>query len=308
MKLRNLKHTDVYPNPDQPRKVFDADKLAELAESIKVNGLQQPIKVCPDSEGRFKIVCGERRWRAHGLAGLEHIQAIVEVMTDDALADAAIIENLQRLDITPLEEAHAFQGRLDAGVSLDELAQRLGVSVRQIEFRLMLLRLDVEFQDAFAKGLLDRYQANLMSQVGKPFQHLVFKAIRDGKCKTRTALRAVVHRLSKAEGRGDTADAFELADHEAETGENQSTMFANFGPTEAERAALTSLETKIEKVTELLCAGYEDNEVVAAGKVSAARAATTVEQLHLLEKQIRKMRMAIETSAALAGVKKTEAA
>ncbi len=94
--IRALSLVDVYPNPAQPRTIFREADLDELGESIRTHGLLQPIKVRPDGKGRYMIVLGERRWRAHQRIGAETIEATVVDLADDALADAAIVENLQR--------------------------------------------------------------------------------------------------------------------------------------------------------------------------------------------------------------------
>lgn len=114
MSVELLDVGSVFPNPNQPRKFFDPLALSELADSIRINGLLQPIKVQRQGPVRFMIVCGERRWRAHRLAELATIAAlVVDELEAGRLADEAIIENLQRKDITPLEEARAFRARLD---------------------------------------------------------------------------------------------------------------------------------------------------------------------------------------------------
>ena len=123
--IRNLPTEDVYPNPDQPRKTFDEAKLREFAASIREHGLLQPITVRPDDAGRYMIVLGERRWRAHKLAAITTIKAnVVRNITDAELAEQAIVENLQRVDIAPIEEARSFQAMLDKGYTVDTLPDR----------------------------------------------------------------------------------------------------------------------------------------------------------------------------------------
>lgn len=136
-----LTTASVIPNPNQPRRRFDQEALAELAASIKANGLIQPITVrlfrpyqphaiVGDDRNpmpQYMIVAGERRWCAHVLAGLEAIDANLIEITDSERDILAIVENLQRADITPLEEGRAFQRVLDTGVTAQELADRLGL-------------------------------------------------------------------------------------------------------------------------------------------------------------------------------------
>lgn len=305
--LRTLPVGSIRRNPDQPRKVFRKEALEELAESIRDSGLLQPIKVRPDGGGKFLIVCGERRWRAHKLLGEKTILAIVEAMTDEELADAAIIENLQRQDITPLEEAHAFQARLDQGVSPTDLAKRLGVAPHRVQFRVALLRLQPEYQDAVQKGHLDMWQAHYLARLSPGYQRLMFEAISKGKCQTRGKAQSLCEALLAAERRNgkDGAAPLKLSDPHLE-GE-QTGLFKDTGPTKKQRAALTALERKIEAVTDLVCAGFDENEVIVAGKVSRANAEVMAEKLRLLEGQLRKMRRALEEQAAAAYVAKAVA-
>ena len=295
--MQSLSISKVIPNPDQPRKVFDGDKLAELAASIKESGLHTPIMVRPLPDGRFMIVYGERRWRAHKLLRRKTITAIVQDMTDDQLADAAIIENLQRADISPLEEARAFQRRLDEGVQLDDLARRLGVTTKRIEFRTSLLKLAPEFIDLFEKGALDRYQANQLARLGVAYQRLLFQAIKDGRCKTRNQLRHVTRSLVEKEQAGlNTSKAFALAvqQDQATTG----SLFQHNPKLDAsQRATVSKFERKLASVVELLQEGVQDNEIVAVSRCTDAE--ITTQKLELLEKQLRQIRLAIEASKAI---------
>lgn len=292
--MRALPVVDVYPNPDQPRKLFDQEALEELAASIKAHGLLQPIKVRADGTGGYMIVCGERRWRAHKLLGAETILAVVESLSDDDLADAAIVENLQRRNITPLEEARAFQARLDAGLTVEELAARLGIRQPwRITERTNLLRLDPTYQDAFAKGILTPSQATEMSRLTKPFQRLLFEAISEGRCRTYQELRAVTAALLSAEKRGVESGTFRLGAPDGE----QVDLFKVAEPTPEEKQVVRRMEQKIEAVEELLRGGFKDNEVVICNKVSRANAEVMAERLELIEKQLAKLRLALRAHA-----------
>jgi len=199
--IRNLQVSRIYGNPQQPRKLFDEAKLAELAESIQREGLLQPIKVRPDREGRFMVVCGERRLRAHQIAGIKTIRAdVVETLDDVTLGIQAIVENLQRADITPLEEAFAFQRLLDQGLSAEDLARRLGIKqpFRILE-RTSLLRLRAEYQDLLKKKILSNAQAYEMSRLPPHLQDRLFALIRDDKCDTYAKLRDAAFALAEAE-------------------------------------------------------------------------------------------------------------
>lgn len=299
-----LAYADVHPNPDQPRKVFEPVALGELAASIREQGLKQPPTVRPDPKqpGTYEIVCGERRWRACGLNGAKTIVCIVEEMTEDQRDDVAIIENLQRADISPLEEAHAFQRRLDAGLSVEELAKRLGVEVLRVNLRVALLQLAPEFQEAFSKGLIEQAQANQMARLNHGYQRLLFQAISEGRCKTRAALRAVTDALLKRQTKDDGSAPLKLTLDQVDGGGEQVSMFGAIGPTETQRAMMTAFEKKLDAVSELLNLGIEDNEVVVVAKVSKGGAAVAADKLELLEQQLRKLKLTLRKAAAVGGI------
>ena len=199
--IRTLSVSRVYGNPEQPRKYFDEAKLTELAASIQREGLLQPIKVRPDGDGRFMVVCGERRLRAHQMAGIKTIRAdVVDDLDDVTLGIQAIVENLQRADITPLEEAAAFQRMLDQGISAEDLAQRLGMKqVFRIFERTTLLNLREEYQDLLRKKILSNAQAYEMSRLPPHLQDRLFALIRDDQCDTYKKLRDAAFALAEAE-------------------------------------------------------------------------------------------------------------
>jgi ParB family chromosome partitioning protein len=135
----------VDPKSDQPRKYFDKEALEELAESIREHGLLQPILVREIEADRYQIIAGERRFRASKLAGLDEIPAIILEKDDRAVAEIALIENIQREDLNPLEEAMAFRAlREDYGITQEELSQRVGKSRSAVANSLRLLDLPDE--------------------------------------------------------------------------------------------------------------------------------------------------------------------
>lgn len=153
---------DISPNPKQPRTVFDEDDLAELVHSIKEFGLLQPIVVRPAKRG-FELIMGERRWRAASKAGLSTIPAIVRDTGDDDLLRDALLENIHRVQLNPLEEAHAYQQLLEEfGATQEELADRLGRSRPQVTNTLRLLRLPVDVQRRVAAGVLSSGHARAL--------------------------------------------------------------------------------------------------------------------------------------------------
>ncbi len=129
----------IESNPQQPRMVFDADALEELAGSIREHGVLQPILVRPLGDNRYQLVAGERRWRASKAAGLTSIPALVEELDDDTAMEISIIENLQREDLSPLEEAAMYDRMIrDHGYSIRKLADKLGKDKGYLENRLRL--------------------------------------------------------------------------------------------------------------------------------------------------------------------------
>lgn len=162
LSFRELPIESVVPNPRQPRQVFDEDALAELVHSITTIGLLQPIVVRPVSEG-YELVAGERRLRASKAAGLERIPAFVRHTEDDAMLRDALLENLHRAALNPLEEAAAYQQLLaDFACTQEELASRVGRSRSQVTNTLRLLRLPPTVQRRVAAGVLSAGHARAL--------------------------------------------------------------------------------------------------------------------------------------------------
>ncbi|MCI2240533.1 ParB/RepB/Spo0J family partition protein [Paenibacillus sp. TRM 82003] len=182
--------TAIVPNPRQPRSVFDEDELAELVHSVSEIGVLQPIVVRPvgtDDDGapRFELVMGERRWRAATEAGLGTVPAIVRETADDDLLRDALLENLHRSQLNPLEEAAAYQQLLDDfGCTHEELASRIGRSRPQISNTLRLMKLPPLVQRRVAAGVLSAGHARALL------------ALEDGGAMERLAQRIVAEGLS----------------------------------------------------------------------------------------------------------------
>ena len=173
---------DIAPNPRQPRQVFDEDALAELVHSIREVGLLQPV-VVRRVGGRYELVMGERRWRAARSAGLQRIPAIVRETPDEDLLRDALLENLHRADLNPLEEAAAYQQLLDDfGCTHEELATRIGRSRPQISNTLRLLRLSPSVQRRVAAGVLSAGHARTLVAVSDPAEQerLAARVISEG--------------------------------------------------------------------------------------------------------------------------------
>ena len=176
----------IQPNPRQPRANFDEDDLAELAHSISEIGMLQPVVVRPggpDSEAQFELVVGERRWRAAILAGWTVVPAIIKHTPDDALLRDALLENLHRAQLNPLEEAAAYQQLLeDFACTHDDLADRLGRSRSQVSNTIRLLRLPPSVARRVAAGVLSAGHARALLGLadGAAMERLAQRIVAEG--------------------------------------------------------------------------------------------------------------------------------
>ncbi|MHB9144012.1 MAG: ParB/RepB/Spo0J family partition protein [Symbiobacteriia bacterium] len=163
--VREIEVALVKPNPFQPRKAFDGEKLEELAESIREHGVVQPIVVRVKGEG-YEIVAGERRWRASRLAGLKAIPAVIREFSETEVMEIALIENLQREDLNPLEEAEAYDRLIrEFGMTQEDLARRLSKSRPQISNTLRLLQLGDGLRQRVATGAISVGHAKVLLSV-----------------------------------------------------------------------------------------------------------------------------------------------
>jgi ParB family chromosome partitioning protein len=173
----------ITPNPRQPRQNFDDDALEELAASIREVGLLQPVVVRKVMPGRFELVMGERRWRACQRAGLEHVPAIVRGTPDDELLREALMENLHREQLNPLDEAAAYQQLLDDfSATHDELARKVGRSRPHISNTIRLLQLPPAVQRRVAAGVLSAGHARALLSLPDPQEqeHLAHRIVAEG--------------------------------------------------------------------------------------------------------------------------------
>lgn len=145
----------VFPNRSQPRADFSEEALKDLAASISKDGVLQPLVVAPASEGRFELIAGERRWRASKLAGLKEVPVIIRSVTDEERLELALIENVQREDLNPMEEARAFQQLTDEfQLQAADIAERVGKSREHVANTLRLLKLPTLLQEDIRTGKL----------------------------------------------------------------------------------------------------------------------------------------------------------
>ena len=155
----------IFPNPDQPRRTFDEDKLSELTESIRSKGIFQPLIVRqrPDNNQQYEIVAGERRWRAAQRANLHQVPVIVREFNDTEVLEIAIIENIQRADLNPVEEAAGYRQLMDRfGHTQEKLAEALGKSRSHIANLLRLLNLPTDVQGYLVSGQLSTGHARAL--------------------------------------------------------------------------------------------------------------------------------------------------
>lgn len=260
----------IYPNPDQPRKLFDQKALDELAGNIRQYGVLQPLVVVRRGK-RFIIIAGERRWRASQLAGRKYVPVRIIEADDHLVEELALLENIMRRDLNLIEEAKGYQALLDRGFTVEALAAKLGFRQPwRITERTQLLNLAGDYQDLVVKGTLTPSQAFELSRVPREQQQVVFRKIRDGQLNSYDKLRAFVTAMVNIE---ETMALFNVPEMTAE-----------------EQKALTSYERMIEKCMEVVRKAYDDNDLVVLKKVTRANVQTNLDRLDLITKGLSKIR------------------
>jgi len=157
----------IDPNPDQPRRLFDVERLEELAKSIARSGLLQPIVVRRAGD-RYELIVGERRWRASQLAGLTHIPAVIADVSPSDRLELAIVENVQRHDLNPIELASAYHALAERGATQEEIGRRVGKDRSSVANHLRLLDLSVDIQEDLETGRISMGHAKALLQVPDP--------------------------------------------------------------------------------------------------------------------------------------------
>lgn len=161
--VSQLRLTDIEPNKNQPREDFDEKALRELADSIAVHGVLQPLVVRPLSGGIYQIVAGERRWRASRMAGLSEIPVVIKELSDSETLEIAIIENLQREDLNPVELAQGYQSLAeDYGLTQEQIATKVGKSRSAVANTVRLLNLPKQIQKLVAEGKISNGHARAL--------------------------------------------------------------------------------------------------------------------------------------------------
>ncbi len=169
--VRLISINDIVPNRFQPRQVFGEKELNELADSIKEHGIIQPLILRPLGE-KYEIIAGERRYKAALIAGFKTVPSIVIEANDSEIAEIAIIENIQRKDLTPIEEAKAYKKLIDIGLTQEEIAKKLGITQPTVANKLRLLNLTQETQNALLYNKISERHARGLLRLESPEQQI----------------------------------------------------------------------------------------------------------------------------------------
>ena len=198
--------TQIEPNREQPRKNFDEDTLQELADSIKQFGLLQPILV-QDRKTYYEIIAGERRWRAAKMAGLKEVPVIIRNYTDQEIVEISLIENIQREDLNPIEEAQAYKRLLtEFNLKQDEVAERVSKSRTAVTNSMRLLKLCDEVQQMIIDDMLSTGHARALISIEDPEQqYTIAQKVFDEKLSVRD-VEKLVKNLNKPEKAKKTAE------------------------------------------------------------------------------------------------------
>ena len=195
--------TDIQKNPYQPRKEFDREKLHELAQSIKENGVIQPIIVRQSPVIGYEILAGERRYRASLLAGLNSIPAVVKQLSDQEMMVQAIIENLQRENLNPIEEARAYESLVEKGFTHAEIADKMGKSRPYISNSIRLLSLPEQILSEVENGKLSQAHARSLVGLNKEQQDYFFQRIIDENISVRKLEALLTEKKQKKQQKND---------------------------------------------------------------------------------------------------------
>ncbi|NMA09319.1 MAG: ParB/RepB/Spo0J family partition protein [Clostridiales bacterium] len=227
--VRVLRVSDIEPNPHQPRRSFDEDSMQALADSIRENGLLQPLVVRRIENGGFQIIAGERRWRAARRAGLSEVPAVIMEADDRRMTELALIENLQREDLNPIEEAESYRMLTeDFGLSQADAAKRVGKSRPAVANALRLLGLPENLRELVRNGSLSAGHARalLVIEDGKIRDALAERCVQDGLSVRQIEKLAAAWKAPREKRRPETEpQPEEGVNHLLETSERLSGLF-----------------------------------------------------------------------------------
>jgi ParB family transcriptional regulator, chromosome partitioning protein len=268
--IRDLPVAKVEPNPNQPRKAFPEEHIARIAASIQKRGLLQPITVRPIAK-RYMIVAGECRWRACVLIKAPTIRSIIKPVDAREMQFLAIMENLIRRDMNPIEEANAFKTLADGGLSHAQVADELGLkSAAIVRQRIDLLDLSPDLQQLVASGNLPVNTAWGIAQAPVHLQIKLLRDVQSGRLRTSEQVKHAGIAMRDAAAQVDCfADIPKASTADLET--------------------LSRLERRIQDVVEFVAAGFKNGECVAAQRVSPSRVITMADKLALIRKHVQQM-------------------
>lgn len=212
---------------DQPRKVFDSEKIAELTESIKTHGIIQPLILRKEADDQFIIVAGERRWRAAKMAGLKEVPAIIMELTNKDILEISLIENIQRQDLNPIEEAMAYKKLLsDFNITQDELSKRIGKSRVAISNTMRLTNLDNRVQQYIIEGIITEGHGKVLLTINDAeLQYELAQQIIDEKLSVRELERLI----KKINDKNEEIEQFEKKEVEPYYKEVKNQLQNHFG-------------------------------------------------------------------------------
>ena len=215
--MQEVRVDQIDPDPDQPRKRFDADGLAELERSMASEGLLQPITLRPDGD-RYVLIAGERRWRAAGRLGWETITAIILYGLDaGATARLQLLENIVRRDLNPVEEARALKGMLNNGYTPATLGNVVGYPPGSIGWKVRMLDAREDVLDLVSYGQIAPAMAVSMAKLSHNGQGLVLKAIVEGSCRTSRDVSVLCERLHAQESQTEMFPETKLTEEQVQT-------------------------------------------------------------------------------------------
>jgi len=206
--LREVDIDLIDPNPEQPRTIFLDEKIEELSQSIRENGLVQPILLRRKNDGRFQLIAGERRWRATQRLGMQKVAAIVRDVEDEKLLEIALVENIQRQELNPIEEAAAYQRLMDLlGLTQEEVAKKIGKDRSSVANYVRLLRLPVSVQGMVEEERISMGHARaLLGLEDKEEQAKLAQEVIDRKLSVRETERIVQQRVQGSKRVGTSTE------------------------------------------------------------------------------------------------------
>ena len=206
---------DIIPNRFQPRLTFDENALKELAMSIKEHGIIQPLVLRKLTNDKYEIIAGERRYKASQIAGLNRVPAIIADLDDNASAEVALVENLQRRNLSAIEEAKSYKKLLDRGyLTQDQLAKRLGVSQSSVANKVRLLNLSDEVQEALMNEKISERHARSLLQLSTEEQQTMLNKIIENRLTVRQLDEEIKSLLNKEDNEEATGSSFDILNND----------------------------------------------------------------------------------------------